>query len=949
MKTVIELNVSDQHLTACDMPVIASGGKEECELVFSFSEEWEGFTRAVVFLSKDESGKELAVKIFLDGDRCILPHEVYRTQGSVLCGVFGVLGDTVRTSTCVNLEIARGAATEGSHPSDVTPDLFAQYMSRIAENNKDTLEKIQALVDGIVSEDLIGARISDAVSDYMTENPVPPSKSAYEYAIDGGYTGTEADFAVKMATEVQELPYGGSKEWLETNGDKTKLYQIGGYVWGYVDSEGWTKSDVQFRVVRGTFEMTDTGGIPYLSCPTGATSGAVYKYTEASGDIGVPVYDSKPTTANEGDIIAVGERKYKASLTSKQVPTWKTNYAKPSDQYWLQNTRLNSSNTTGCTGMTTTNYIDTNDGDIVRVANFNLDANLGDSSKVGAVSQYAHNNLGTCNSRQPTRSSNVFISETSGVYSFRGVSGYLRFCGVPANGDENVIITINEEISYNTETTVTWTDIGAYTPPTEAGWSATDEVYNVIDSLDATASNGESAVYRADGFLYSFVGGSDWVQTSRYESPRIIIDGELSAGSVNAVQNKAVCAAINDVKADIAANSGDILNLERKVDAIADGSYDVSAEIPSYWSSMIAEKTMAVKALQTEGGKSCVCFAWAADTHIGDSDPGVNKGYSGGRSDCIGVLMAKMLDNCEIPFALISGDVATRSSQPTEAEYLSMLDRVPEALAPLWSTDRLLVALGNHDGTWGDSAGYYRHQFTSERMWQTFFRGQALDFRRVFSEDGLYFYVDNVPQKMRFIVLNSHFGGAYAEDVNGYAVNNRFATSCYGSKQLDWLARVALDMPEGYGAIITSHVPPKTLNASGVAYTVDYRLLCGIINAYCNRSAYDGSFTEGVDGWSNGKISVDFTNAKGEIIAMLCGHIHCDTVDTGTLACPLITVISAGAPVNPENLSDGDTPPVRYPWGTDKETSFDVVTVNRAKRRIYCTRVGAGEDREIGY
>lgn len=131
-------------------------------------------------------------------------------------------------------------------------------------------------------------------------------------------------------------------------------------------------------------------------------------------------------------------------------PTWTKDYANPSDQYWLQDTRLNSSNTTSCPGMTTTNYIDTQDGDIVRVANFNLDANLGDSSKVGAVSQYIQNNLDTCNSRQPTRSSNVFISEASGVYSFQGVSGYLRFCGVPTNGDENVIITINEEITYTT-------------------------------------------------------------------------------------------------------------------------------------------------------------------------------------------------------------------------------------------------------------------------------------------------------------------------------------------------------------------------------------------------------------------------------------------------------------------------------------------------------------------
>lgn len=67
------------------------------------------------------------------------------------------------------------------------------------------------------------------------------------------------------------------------------------------------------------------------------------------------------------------------------------------------------------------------------------------------------------------------------------------------------------------------------------------------------------------------------------------------------------------------------------------------------------------------------------------------------------------------------------------------------------------------------------------------------------------------------------------------------------------------------------------------------------------------------------------------------------------VACPLITIISAGAPVNTVNVVDGETVPVRYPWGTDQETSFDVVTLNRATRTIYCTRVGAGEDREISY
>jgi hypothetical protein len=143
-------------------------------------------------------------------------------------------------------------------------------------------------------------------------------------------------------------------------------------------------------------------------------------------------------------------------------------------------------------------------------------------------------------------------------------------------------------------------------------------------------------------------------------------------------------------------------------------------------------------------------------------------------------------------------------------------------------------------------------------------------------------------------------------------------------------------MPEGYGAVITAHVPPN------VTYTVDKVQLIGIINAYCRKTTYNGSYTAGVEGWTNNSVNVDFTNAKGEIIAMFTGHVHQDTIDTTTLACPLITIISAGAQVNAGEIPERT-------FGTDTETSFDVVTINRKTRTIYLTRVGWGEDRVVKY
>ena len=224
-------------------------------------------------------------------------------------------------------------------------------------------------------------------------------------------------------------------------------------------------------------------------------------------------------------------------------------------------------------------------------------------------------------------------------------------------------------------------------------------------------------------------------------------------------------------------------------------------------------------------------------------------------------------------------------------------------------------------------------------MWQTYFRSHALDFRRVFSEDGLYYYVDNIPQKTRFIILNSNYAGEYSVDGNGLAVNNRFSTSCYGQAQLDWLSSVALDMPEGYGALIFTHVPPNA------TYNVDRALLVGIIDAYNGKKAFTGSYTAGVDGWSNSSVNVSFANAKGEIIAVVAGHVHGDSIDTDTASCPVITILSAGASANEPYY---ESAPARTK-GTDTETSFDVVTVNRKTRTVYCTRIGAGNDRSVSY
>lgn len=103
--------------------------------------------------------------------------------------------------------------------------------------------------------------------------------------------------------------------------------------------------------------------------------------------------------------------------------------------------------------------------------------------------------------------------------------------------------------------------------------------------------------------------------------------------------------------------------------------FDSSLTVPSYWKDMVNQKTKVVKALQTDGGKDCVSFVWASDTHIPDN--------STARTSNLGVLMAAMMDNCDIPFAVLTGDIGTRASHDTEAELLKAQENIPVHLAPL--------------------------------------------------------------------------------------------------------------------------------------------------------------------------------------------------------------------------------------------------------------------------
>lgn len=314
--------------------------------------------------------------------------------------------------------------------------------------------------------------------------------------------------------------------------------------------------------------------------------------------------------------------------------------------------------------------------------------------------------------------------------------------------------------------------------------------------------------------------------------------------------------------------------------------------IPEYWTSAVEEAIAKVKTAQDKGGSDIVNFVWFSDLHYAPGDNFTKN---------IGNLCAKLMDECNIPFTLMSGDTMSAAVVNSEETLLSYLDGADDLLAPI-GTDRIMRIRGNHDDVWGSSGSYsYVNKVAPGKVWNRIHRGQAMNPNHVFGGPS-YFYVDNVAQKVRFICLDSHFYDGPAV-TDGRLKNMTFA---FGSEQLTWLEHTALDVDTGWKVIIASHVPPT-----------DY---------------YLGEISDGAS------FKSILTAAADKILAVFSGHVHRDAIYTGTFTFPIATITCA------VNSTYDNTEEARVA-GTTNETAIDIVSINKTNGTIELTRLGIGDDR----
>lgn len=293
---------------------------------------------------------------------------------------------------------------------------------------------------------------------------------------------------------------------------------------------------------------------------------------------------------------------------------------------------------------------------------------------------------------------------------------------------------------------------------------------------------------------------------------------------------------------------------------------------------------------------------------------------------------------------IIGGDSVNEGTKEIRTEIFK------ELTAHFEGTDAFFIK-GNHDdGSIWDcafekSAPAVNH-FTGGELKSLMF--SCLPGRAVTDEgnpDGAYWYFDNAEKKIRFIGLDSS-ELEHEVDEEGKLKFPGIYYSRISDEQFKWLGNEALSFKEeGWTALIFLHVglTPCDDEEAVIKKNRTTYPLAPMLDAYKRKEKFQKSFSFAC-GFEN-NLDFDFTGYKtAEIAGVICGHYH---KDNGFCSCEGIPYVRTAA-FCPENFGKYTAGMIRKER-TKEEILFDMISVDTKRKKLYFTRVGAGEDREFDY
>lgn len=349
------------------------------------------------------------------------------------------------------------------------------------------------------------------------------------------------------------------------------------------------------------------------------------------------------------------------------------------------------------------------------------------------------------------------------------------------------------------------------------------------------------------------------------------------------------------LKVEVDQNKIDIKNVDKRVTALETGADTLT--IPDWWMDAVDACIAKIKALQV--GRQCITFPFFSDNHQ-------RNGYAG-------VLIAKVMQECNIPYCINGGDSIDSGYIADEATMIAQ-DAAFDQMMSYVPNGRLCRAVGNHDGYWAVSDAE-KHHYTRDQVYELFLREESVAQNKHYGGDGTYYYIDELASKVRFVVLNTNA----IRDASGTIIGDTVE-----AEQLAWLTDTAFKLPDSdWAVVMISHQP------------ISNHYHANISNAAAVIAAV--------------------TSAGVEIIGWFSGHIHRDRIYTG-IATDTTTDAQGAALGFTQVTITSDHTGIAYDDATkhtvandDQSHAIDFVTINRSTRKVNLTRLGIGEDRQYSY
>lgn len=321
------------------------------------------------------------------------------------------------------------------------------------------------------------------------------------------------------------------------------------------------------------------------------------------------------------------------------------------------------------------------------------------------------------------------------------------------------------------------------------------------------------------------------------------------------VNNSTVLTAemLDHIEAGIVENETNIQKVRDTVVALHSGN------IPEYWEEHLTEKIARIKDLQDAGGKASFSFVVITDMH-----------YATNLGKISPLLAKKIMDECGIKYALVLGDMQNRSAQSfTREQTLDEWSKIATMMMPI--AGKALVTQGNHDGSYGTDNAF---NLTPAEIYNRIYRKVGINDNIHFDTSGTGYYVDDVSNKVRYLILNTHCN-KYELNEGGTAKYGNLDTFRFAQSQYDLVIEALNSIPaDDWGIIIGSHIPLDRTgeyvawggtvdeNGAQTGDPADCVVMQRLLNAYQNKTIYSETFVG--TGYNQTEPTANFTNLVDE-------------------------------------------------------------------------------------